>query len=216
MSDDLFDPMLDTLATPEEATLVAMEGMRAALWTALPGTVAAVRREGGACLVDVRPGVQARLAPRGEAPRWADLPLLPALPVLWQGGGGATFTFPVAPGDECLVVFACRDTAGWFAQGGAAPAPSRRMHDLSDGFAIVGLRSRPRGLPDLSATEAQLRADDGASLIGLTPGTGAVRIVAPGGVAITGGALTHNGVNIGATHRHGGVQPGGSNTGVPT
>lgn len=35
------------------------------------------------------------------------------------------------------------------------------------------------------------------------------------GVAIIGGSLTHNGVNIGSTHRHSQVQAGGSNSGVP-
>ena len=36
-----------------------------------------------------------------------------------------------------------------------------------------------------------------------------------GNVAISGGSLTHNGVNIGSTHAHGGVQTGGGNTSGP-
>jgi phage baseplate assembly protein V len=35
------------------------------------------------------------------------------------------------------------------------------------------------------------------------------------GVAITGGTVTHNGKNIGATHVHGGIVPGPANTDVP-
>lgn len=35
------------------------------------------------------------------------------------------------------------------------------------------------------------------------------------GLAITGGDVTHDGVSIGKTHRHGGVQSGGDNTGTP-
>jgi len=95
------------------------------------------------------------------------------------------------------------------------------MHSLSDGFALVGVRSRARPLPGLSATEAQLRADDGASLIALNPAAGTARIVAPGGIAlegpvsITGSSLTHNGANVGSTHRHGGVAAGGAQTGMP-
>jgi hypothetical protein len=34
-------------------------------------------------------------------------------------------------------------------------------------------------------------------------------------VAITGGKVTHDGKNIGATHIHGGVVPGGGLTDVP-
>lgn len=37
-----------------------------------------------------------------------------------------------------------------------------------------------------------------------------------GSVAITGASLTHNGVNVGSTHRHGGVTAGPSNTGTPS
>lgn len=39
--------------------------------------------------------------------------------------------------------------------------------------------------------------------------------VTAGGVAITGGTVTHNGKNIGSTHKHGGVDRGGSNTDEP-
>lgn len=35
------------------------------------------------------------------------------------------------------------------------------------------------------------------------------------GVSITAPSLTHNGKNVGATHLHGGVQPGAGNTGQP-
>ena len=36
-----------------------------------------------------------------------------------------------------------------------------------------------------------------------------------GSAAFTGGSVTHNGVNIGSTHRHGGVEGGDSTTSVP-
>lgn len=42
-----------------------------------------------------------------------------------------------------------------------------------------------------------------------------INIVTTGTVAITSAGLTHNGVNVGATHVHAGVQAGGSNTAVP-
>lgn len=43
----------------------------------------------------------------------------------------------------------------------------------------------------------------------------ATNIALNGSVAITGGALTHNGTNVGASHKHGGVTAGGANTGAP-
>jgi phage baseplate assembly protein gpV len=39
--------------------------------------------------------------------------------------------------------------------------------------------------------------------------------ITDGGVAITGGKVTHDGKNIGSTHIHGGVVPGGGLTDVP-
>jgi phage baseplate assembly protein gpV len=40
--------------------------------------------------------------------------------------------------------------------------------------------------------------------------------ISASGVAITGGNVTHNGLNIGSTHTHGGVIPGGAQTSGPS
>jgi len=45
---------------------------------------------------------------------------------------------------------------------------------------------------------------------------GGALTIAAASVDITSGALRHNGVNVGSTHTHGGVFPGGSNTGGPS
>ncbi len=39
--------------------------------------------------------------------------------------------------------------------------------------------------------------------------------ISPAGLAIEGGTVTHNGTDIGDTHRHGGVESGSSSTGAP-
>jgi len=52
-----------------------------------------------------------------------------------------------------------------------------------------------------------------AGMIGST-GSGASAQIS-GNVEITGSVLTHNGKDIGSTHTHGGVQPGGGSTSVP-
>jgi hypothetical protein len=43
----------------------------------------------------------------------------------------------------------------------------------------------------------------------------AANINIEGNVAITGGTLTHQGKDVGSTHKHGGVQTGGGQTSVP-
>lgn len=50
----------------------------------------------------------------------------------------------------------------------------------------------------------------------LTMGAGGGSVSITGPVAITGASLTHNGNNVGSTHTHTGVTPGGGSTGVPT
>jgi hypothetical protein len=97
------------------------------------------------------------------------LPLLQDVPVMMPSAGGWSMTFPIQPGDECLVVFADTPLDVWLQNGGVNNNPiSQRRHSLSDAVAIFGLRSNPRGLAGYSTTSAQLRNDDGTVVIDLT------------------------------------------------
>ena len=91
------------------------------------------------------------------------------------------------------------------------PPSEARNHDLSDGFALVGLRSRPRWLQNISTESLQIRSDDGATCIDVNPTTQRVRITAQR--TDFDGEVWANGRRIDETHRHGGVQSGGSETG---
>ncbi len=151
----------------------------------------------------------------------AEYPLLLRVPVLFPSGGGFTLTFPISEGDECLVVFNDRQIDNWLTSGPGLPPSIGRVHDLSDGIAIVGLRSNPRALGSVSTNSVQLRSDSGTTIIEVA-GAGVVNIVAPGGVNMITPLLTVSGDVIagGETislvhHVHGGVQSGGANTGEP-
>ncbi len=61
---------------------------------------------------------------------------------------------------------------------------------------------------------ASLTYDKGSQTFRLAVGGVSVEI-SPGGVAITGGSVTHNGTTIDDTHTHGGIVPGGASTAVP-
>jgi phage baseplate assembly protein gpV len=63
-------------------------------------------------------------------------------------------------------------------------------------------------------TYGNVRATIKDDLVQITVGGVTVNISSDG-VAITGGKVTHNGKNIGSTHIHGGVVPGGGLTDVP-
>lgn len=100
----------------------------------------------------------------------AEYPLLVNVPVYFMGGGGITQTFPINEGDECIILFNDRQLENWI-QDGAGQAPSMpNLHDLSDGMCLVGLRSNPRALLDISATAYQLRTDDGETLFSVEAG----------------------------------------------
>ena len=53
-----------------------------------------------------------------------------------------TADFAPQAGDQCMVIFADCCIDGWFDTGSAVVPPAKRTHDLADGFALVGFRTR--------------------------------------------------------------------------
>lgn len=62
-------------------------------------------------------------------------------PVVTLQGGGIGASFPIEPGDECLIFFSDRCLDAWVTNGGSNPPPDGRLHDMSDGIVLVGLNS---------------------------------------------------------------------------
>jgi hypothetical protein len=73
-------------------------------------------------------------------------PVLAKLPLMILSGGDTFLSFPIAAGDECLVFFNDREIDNWFISGDVQAPTSARLHDLSDGFALVGVRSLQKSL----------------------------------------------------------------------
>lgn len=160
----------------------ALDGMRAGLWTALPGIIQSFSGGGAFPLTcAVQPAIKVLVRQQDGTVESTALPMLVDCPVQFPSGGNCSLTFPVAPGDECLVVFADRCIDAWWQSGGVQEQAEVRMHDLSDGFVLLGFRSKPRALSGVSATSAQLRSEDGSTYIEMNPTTKKVKIVAPGG-----------------------------------
>jgi len=224
---------------PEQALRLALGAFQAALWTALPGIVKAYRTA-PAPTVDVQLAIGGAFALKDGTTQATAYPLLKYLPVVFPRGGHCTFTFPVAAGDECLVIFASRAIDAWW-QNGAASGPQRpvesRMHDIQDGFALIGPFSQVTKLANVSSATAQLRSNDGEAYVELDPSGHIVNIVGPGGVNITGPVAISGAVTVSQTiaaqstisssvdvqaagislknHVHPGVASGSSNTGTP-
>lgn len=86
-----------------------------------------------------------------------EYPLLPDVPVFVLGGGNRGVTVPIVKGDTCLVLFNDRNVDNWFATGNVTSPANLRLHDLSDGFALVGFRSLANPVENYSTTDVQLR-----------------------------------------------------------
>jgi hypothetical protein len=196
---------LERINDPEDAQRTALAGLQSRIRTAMPGVVTAV--DLGRQVLSVQPAIQGQQDSANGDTANVNLPLLVDVPICWPRAGGFAITFPIAPGDEVLVVFGDRCIDAWWQSGGVGVALEQRMHDLSDAFAIPGPCSQPRKLAGVSATAMQMRND---------AGTAYIEITASGFVNIVSTALTHNGKNVGATHTHGGVAAGGGTSGVPT
>lgn len=208
-----------------ETIIAAMSGVQSEIWTALPGIIQNVYPN-QTC--DVQPAIQIKYTnPVDGSVHWIQIPKLLDCPLHFPRGGGCVLTFPVVPGDECLVVFSSRCIDAWWQNGGHDNTlPDTRMHDLSDGFVFVGFSSIPNVPGSMSTTSVQLRSVDGGAVVDLNPTTHAISVTATtinlnGNVNVTGdvsitGALNNNGHAVGSTHKHSGVTTGLGNTGVPT
>src|SRR6185312_4825399 len=153
----------------EEALRTAVEGLLAKTWTAMPGIVQSFDRVKMTC--EVQPAILGQQRAEDGSIQNVQIPLLLDVPIVFPSAGGYSLTFPVQQGDEVVVVFADRCIDGWWQSGGVQAQAELRMHDLSDGFAIAGIRSQPRVLSGgVSTNSCQLRTDDGTAFIDLSPG----------------------------------------------
>lgn len=227
----------ERLDDPEESLRLAIESQQAAIWTALPGIVSAA--DLSAQTVSVQPSIQGSITAPDGSQQNVNLPILVDVPIVWPRAGGFALTFPIKPGDEVLVVFASRCIDAWWQSGGVGAQAEVRMHDLSDGFAILAPTSQPNRMTGVSSSNVQLRDEAGSTLVEITPdgkanivGASEINMTAPtinitGDINMTGemtftgnftqgsGSMTIGGI-VFETHKHTGVQAGPSNTGGPT
>lgn len=174
--------------------------LRATVRTAELVTVQAVYQE--TLTVDVRPLVLG-VTDSGQSVAQTPIYGVPYLRI--QGGLNAVICDP-AVGDLGLVVVASRDSSAAVAARASATPPTDRAYSLSDAFYFGGF---------LNATPTQFVEflPDGGGIKLVTPAN--ITLQAGGDVSIISNALLHNGVNVGATHTHGGVTAGGASTNVP-
>lgn len=217
----------ELVADPTITWLAALEGLQASIWTALPGRVLAF--DPTKRTAQIQPTVQARINNQDGSTYWVNLPVLVDCPVAFPAGGDLLLTFPLAAGDEVLVIFSSRCIDNWWKSGGVRTQAELRMHDLSDGFVIPTVQSEPNVVAvDMGA--AELRNKAGTSKVRLL-NNGDVQVITPGNATVTAGAASVTAAEINLTgtvnitgtlningqnyelHQHSGVVEGTDSTG---
>lgn len=139
------------------------------------------------------------------------------IPVFRFGGGGFFIRFPVKAGDFGWLKATDRDMSLIMQRGGLEDWPNTlRQHSFSDGmFFPDTLKSWV--IDGANADALVIQSLDGSVCVSLHSGKvkiEATDIEVVGNMSVT-GTMTNNGVNIGSTHVHSGVDAGPSNTGGP-
>jgi hypothetical protein len=174
-------------ATPEEAMRAALNELRVNLHTAIPGIIKSFNPVTQTAVVQIAIRRQF-VGDKRDGGGWRDLPPCGDVPCFFPGGAGFVLAFTPQEGDECLLVFSERAVDGWFQSGGVQNPSEYRLHDFSDGFALVGFSSQPKAIPAFFPGDGmELRSRDGTvamrvDSLGVTlggPSGGAAPLPAP-------------------------------------
>lgn len=124
------------------------------------------------------------------------------VPVYTSGGGGWHMTFPIKPGDSCLLNFSQFGYNHWFYDNEQSAKPTadgfaqpwtKRVFSLRDGFAQVGWNNIPTKISDYSATDSEWRNADREQHISLLEdgnihiktGTTTINLAPSGAITLT-------------------------------
>jgi hypothetical protein len=83
-------------------------------------------------------------------------PPLASCPVVFLGDQTSYMSFPVNPGDECLVLFNDRDIDNWFVNEGQV-LNSSRLHSFSDAILLIGVRSKAKAIANFDMDRILLK-----------------------------------------------------------
>lgn len=141
-------------------------------------------------------------------------PVIADVPVLMPSGGGFVAHFPLAAGDAVMLLFSQRGMDAFKLAYGRSCPDREVICDMKDAVAIPGFGSLSPSLPASAADSLMLSTEDGGSYVSI--GRSGITLSTSGAVSINSSGLTHNGTNVGDSHTHGGVLPGGASTGGPS
>ena len=102
---------------------------------------------------------------------WREVPILVDVPIFMPRSGGYIITLPINKGDECLVIFGDNCMDAWWQSGGAQNQIDKRRHDLSDGFAIIGIWNQTKTIEGYAESSIQVRNEPGDTYIEISDKT---------------------------------------------
>ena len=150
--------------------------MAAQLHCAMPGVIESFNPETQRCTVT--PGIKLKVVLDGEA-SYLDLPIIQDVPIMVPYGqkAGLLLTFPINPGDPCLLVFADRAIDNFLQTGQTAPPPitesentsTPRAHALSDAICIPGMIADVNVVPQWNQDNIEMRDKERKHFISLGP-----------------------------------------------
>lgn len=136
----------------QDAHGAQLESRLKELHTCIPGII--VSFDPGKQWAEVQPAIKTIFTTNGAV----DLPLCVDVPVMFPSGNRFFITWPVFPGDECLLFFSQRCIDLWALEGDTQEPDDYRTHDMSDGIAFVGLNSLPLVIEDFQMDGIDIRS----------------------------------------------------------
>lgn len=226
----------------QDAHSAQLESRLKDVHTCIPGII--VSFDPGNQWAEVQPAIKTIFTTSGAV----DLPLCVDVPVMFPSGNRFFITWPVFPGDECLLFFSQRCIDLWALEGDTQEPDDYRTHDMSDGIAFVGMNSLPLVIEDFQMDGIDVRSPLRESYVKVkdntievhasvlvdvkapdivATATNKIKMTAPiielngevrhtGNYVQIGGTSTHDGVNVGKTHKHLDVTIGTAKSGLPT
>lgn len=152
----------------QEQQLRSQESAASKLRVAIPGIIQGF--DPITQTATVQPSIREKVVNASGEHAMMEIPMLLDVPVIFPKAGGLSITFPVSKGDECLVVFADMCIDAWWQSGGVQNQLETRRHDLSDGFAIMGVSSVPNTIKNYSTDSLQMRNNSGDTFVEVTEG----------------------------------------------
>lgn len=154
---------------------------------------------------------------------------------VYMPGGDWCVEYEIKPGTEGCILFAQRCIDGWVNEGGVAPNPIGRFHDMQDALFFPGFRSTPNALASFQNNGIRLRNKTGDQFawlkndgtIAVENSAGHIRIGSDGTVTINGVTISPTGLISNAQdvvsktmislneHKTSGVTAGNQISGVP-